>query len=312
MAAISYNYTLNYQGLFSNVNCSYQPTSPIKHMSSSNDSVTYNVPSCAALGEASILTNISSFKSVLGTNTLMSWACQSAPINTQPPSYSIYLKFLGFRGGYEQDMGNITCTVSPIQPAIFPVMYQSSRRIFSVGDALSSNVLVAGPPPAFSLLLNYTLIALGSVISQGQNFDSNLVAESVITLGLKSFGLQPYAQNSTYLQLYERMIQGILEYEVCPVCDIFFFFSSFFCPTDHVHSIDILDCLRSSSVLCPRSDRVCEVRSTWLVCDECQHRLLDSNDNNQRGCYDCSPSGSDPRENCWLSSSPFPPQKCYL
>jgi len=211
----AYNYTLNHQGLASNISCSYQTTSPIAFAASaatSNATVTYNVPSCGAIGQARFM-NLSSLTSVYGANTLMYWACQSAN-NTQPPSYTVYLR--GVRGGYSDSVGNITCSISPIKPAPFPVTYRSTSNVFTAGSPLSANEPASSPPTAFSLISNYSFVGMGGVISQGQNFDSNLVAESVITYGVKSFGLQPYQKDSTYLRLYERMIQGILEYEVCP------------------------------------------------------------------------------------------------
>jgi len=214
----AYNYTLNHQGLASNISCSYQTTSPITYLTSNatgNATVSYNVPSCGAIGQTRVLTDVPFLRSVYGNNTLMYWACQSAPNNTQPTTYTIYLR--GVQGGYEGGIGNITCSVSPIQPATFPVTYQSTSRVFNAGDPLAANESAIYSPSAFSLLANYSLIGLGGVISQGQNFDSNLVAESVITFGVKSFGLKPYQKDSAYLRLYERMIQGILEYEVCPV-----------------------------------------------------------------------------------------------
>ena len=250
----SYVYTLNHQGLTSKVSCDYQPTTPIEYGAASpnsTDVLLYNVPSCRAIGQTSILTGVPSFKSVNGNNTLMFWACQQN--STQGASYSVYL--VGYRGSYEENFGNITCTVAPIQPATFPVTYQSSSRTFSAGTALPASGSVT--PSAFSLLANYTLIGLGGVISEAQNFDSNLVAESVITFGVKSFALDPYSRNSTYLRLYEQMIQGILEYEVCPVGDSSFHPSSHRCHIDHVHSIDILDGRQPSSLLHSRSDRIC-------------------------------------------------------
>jgi len=205
----SYVYTLNHQGLTSKVSCSYEPTGPIV-FSNSTDSLRYNVPSCRALGGNSILTNVPSFSSPLGRNNLMYWACQSAD-TTQAPSYSIYL--FGYLGSYEKNFGNITCTVDPIHPAVFPVEYQSTARVFSAGAALSQNASATYSPNAFSVLANYSLIGLGGVISEGQNSDSNLVAESVITFGVKSFNLDPYVRNDQYLRLFEQMIQGIIEYE---------------------------------------------------------------------------------------------------
>ena len=213
---ISYDYTFNHQGLASNISCNYEPTTPIEYGQLSTFTLEYDVPSCAALGQSDILTGVESFNVswIPTTNTLMYWACQSAANDTQSPSYSIYL--FGFLNSYAEIIGNITCTVSPMQPATYPVTYQSTAGIFSVGDVLPSNESATYSPSAYSFLVNYTYIALGGVISEGQNFDSNLVAESVITFGVKDFGLAPYQRNDTYLKLYENMIQGILEYEVCP------------------------------------------------------------------------------------------------
>jgi len=92
------------------------------------------------------------------------------------------------------------------------VTYQSTAAIFSTGTVLLEDDS-GTPPSVFSSLANYPFIALGGIISEGQGIDSNLVAESVITFGVKSFGLKPYARDDTYLQLYAQMIQGILEYE---------------------------------------------------------------------------------------------------
>ena len=225
----SYNYTFNHQGLASNVSCSYQPTTPIQAGYIANFTLQYDVPSCAALGETMILTNITSFHLpvVPDTNYLMYWACQSPTNDTQALSYVIYLS--GPVNGYFNNTGNITCTVSPMQPAIYSVTYHSTTDTFFAGAALPANEPAAYSPSAFSSLVNYTFIGLGSVLEEGQNFDSNLVAESVITFGVKSFGLAPYVRNDTFLRLYEQMIQGILEYEVCPFDDLFFQPSSYRC-----------------------------------------------------------------------------------
>ena len=63
-------------------------------------------------------------------------------------------------------------------------------------------------------LIAYALVGLAGVISEAQNRQANLVAESVITFGVKSFGLPSDKQHPKYLELYQSMIQGILEYEV--------------------------------------------------------------------------------------------------
>ena len=208
----SYNYTLNHQGLTSNISCRHEAESPV--ISSAIPGyvgaplIQYRA-NCTELGEAEVLTNVSQFITAAGFNVLTYWACQSAP-GSQTQSYSIYLNGIG---SYETNAGNITCTVSPIQTALFPVKYQSTQGIFS---AMQPN---ATSPIAFSELLSHALVGLGDIIEEGQGFETNLVGESVITFGVKSFDLPPYPSqpNDMYLQLYEKMIQGILEYEVCPV-----------------------------------------------------------------------------------------------
>ena len=209
-AMTSYNYTLNHQGLSSNISCRYATETPVTFSGLVPDAplIQYNA-NCAEIGEAEVLSSaVVAFRSLYGNNTLIYWPCQSAP-GSQTQSYSIYLSGLGI--GYGTNVGNITCTVSPIQTAIFPVKYQSTRGIFS---AMQPN---ATSPIAFSELISLALQALGQIIYEGQNWETNLFIESVITFGVKSFNLPPHQQNDTYLQLYEKMIQGILEYQVCPV-----------------------------------------------------------------------------------------------
>jgi len=119
------------------------------------------------------------------------------------------------RNFYKSPIGNITCTVSP-QTAIFPVKFQSISGIFSTREPRTFS------PIAVSTIVNDSLAALGAVIADSQSFQANLIAESVITLAVKSFNLPPYEPSPVYLRLFERMIQGILEYEVCPVDNFHF------------------------------------------------------------------------------------------
>ena len=237
---ISYNYTLNHQGLQSNVSCSYAQTRPFVFQGLDpgfNLAIQYSA-SCASLGGVEVLTNVPAFRTVYSNNTLVYWACQSVLNGAPVASYTVYLAGLNF---YAPEIGNITCTVEPMQTAIYPVTYQSTTRIFSA----------AGPtvaaPIAFSPHINNALIGLGDIISEGQNFEANLVAESVFTFGVKSFGVRPQ-QNSQYLRLFEQMIQGILEYEVRPV-NISSFLQSHRCPTGHLYSIVVLDCSKRPSFL---------------------------------------------------------------
>jgi len=206
-AMISYNYTLNHQGFASNITCIYDDKSPISFWPVPGDAnmVAYNA-SCSDLGLATVLTNVADYVTLNTNNTLTFWACKSVPTDRKEPTYHIYLRG---RRHYSSSIGNITCLVSSIQPAIFPVEYQSAPNIFSSKD---SNTTFPNTTPG---LMEHALGGLGAVIWEGQNIKSNLVAESVITFGVKYFQLQPYKQNEKYLQLYEAMIKGIIEYEVC-------------------------------------------------------------------------------------------------
>ena len=127
---ISYNYTLDHQGLAFNVSCRYEPTCNVvvtALVPNSSVALQYcNSASCASLGGTEILTT--PLRSVNANSTLVYWPCQSAPNGTPVPSYSIHMCGRHF---YDTPIGNITCTVSP-QTAIFPVMFQSTSGIFSV------------------------------------------------------------------------------------------------------------------------------------------------------------------------------------
>ena len=214
---ISYNYTLAHQGLALDVSCRYAPTCVIKVgalVPNSSVALNYNA-SCAGPGEAQVSpdgVNVTSLRSLNGNSTLVYWPCQSASNETEVPSYSIYMCGRNF---YKTPIANMTCTVSP-QTAIFPVTYQSTSGIFSTREASALS------PIAVSTVINDSLVGLGGVISEGQSFQANLVAESVITFAVKSFGQEPYQQSDQYLRLFERMIKGILEYEVRPVDNVHF------------------------------------------------------------------------------------------
>jgi hypothetical protein len=183
---LSYNYTLNLQGLISNVKCAYSPDSPITFWKvPGGDPFVYQYNGTCPGGSQELLTSASgTFVAPNSKNSLGFWACK----NSSP--------------GGDQYM-------PPIQPAIFPVTYQSRSGYFSSQNPTSTFANTS------SELIKRAIKGLADVIYQSQNIQSNLVAESVITFGVKSFGLPPYNQSEKYLQLYEAMFQGILEYEVC-------------------------------------------------------------------------------------------------
>ena len=206
-AMLSYNYTLENQGFLSNVSCNYDMAgSGVTINPIPNETFVYQYNgSCD--GATQVLTNVEQYITVNSNNTLTFWACKSASNGTTQPIYSIYLRGVA---GYESSVGNITCNVSPIQPAIFPVTYQSVLGIFNINDSTAIN------NTTFPGFIDRAVSGLGDIIWESQDWESNLVAESVFTLGVKDFGQEPYVQNEQYLRLFEAMIQGILEYQVCP------------------------------------------------------------------------------------------------
>ena len=137
----------------------------------------------------------------------MFWACMSTPAGGEDPVYYIYLRG---RERYATAIGNITCTVSPTRPAIFPVMYQSKADIFSTKELVGTSK----PGNITSMIIMRALAQLGDIVLQSQSLQSNVVAESIIALGVQSLGLSPNKTSETYLQLYAAMIQGILVNQV--------------------------------------------------------------------------------------------------
>ena len=269
---ISYDYTLNQQGLKSNVSCNYTETFPFRAVSldAGNPAILaidYNV-SCTDQGETDALTNVPAFRSAWSNNTLVYWACQD---EIPTASYTIYLAGLT---DYKKTVGNITCVINPIQSAIYSMKYRSTEDIFSATEANASS------PITFSTLINNALVGLGALISDSQNYESNLFAETILDSGLRALGpsADPELQSPQYLSMYEQMIQGVIEYEVCPVKYFLPSLSLIVCHlTDDIPSVDLFDTSQCSFLLQSHGDWAIAIRGIRLVHDEVQHRLFDSN-----------------------------------
>ena len=201
---LSYNYTLNHQGLASNISCIYDTHSPITYSAEPGGDLGHVTGSCNETGLANVLLTAS----ILNTNsTLAFWACYSIPDGQKSLDYYIYLRGCGKK--YELEVGNITCRVFPIQPAVFPVTYQSSTHAFTTQEQITASV----PANTFSDFIHGAIEAFGNVILGAQNLMNNPVAELVKDLGIQALEFPPH--NDQYLPLYEAMIQGIVEDQVC-------------------------------------------------------------------------------------------------
>ena len=207
---LAYNYTLLQQGLFSNISCEYTTESPIGFTSTeASDIALLTTGNCSSVGASEIANteNLTVAPEVNAKDRLEYWACQSASKDAQNPSYLLY-----FRGydNYSKTIGNVTCSVSPLQTAVFPLDFRSSTDAFSVQVGSPINAT------AFSsaLFIDDLLFSLANIISSAQNFESNLLADIVVESGVKYGSLSGTTQDPDYLNILREMIQGVLEYEV--------------------------------------------------------------------------------------------------
>ncbi|KAJ2913779.1 hypothetical protein MD484_g6642, partial [Candolleomyces efflorescens] len=209
---VSYNYTLLQQGLESSISCIYDTASPIRYnaIETTSTLIIGTSGSCdPAAGLEDVLENTNEYPTLNVNNTLTYWACKQRP---QPgaldPTYVIYLRG---RMYYEASIGNITCTVSPMRSRIFSVNYLSLPGYFVANPA--SDPPTESQRATFALYIEHGLAGLGGLIWEGQNWASNIVAETVFSLAAKYLDLSTFERNPKYLELYEAMLQGVLEYE---------------------------------------------------------------------------------------------------
>ena len=182
--------TLGQQGLTVDVSCSYEPTRKV--VVPKSGLVLHHKAFFAGLGGTEVSANATALRLLKSKSSLVYWPCKSAPNG------------MCGRHLYNTLVGNITWTVSP-QTTIF---YQSTTRIFSTHEPSAPS------PTAVSTIINSWLMGLG-ITADGQNFQANPVAESVITFAVEP----PQQPTPPYLRLFEQMFQGI---EVCPINNFHF------------------------------------------------------------------------------------------
>ncbi|RXW16872.1 hypothetical protein EST38_g8984 [Candolleomyces aberdarensis] len=207
---VSYNYTLDQQGLETNVDCFYESSSPISNHSIPNSAMfVASNGTCAAAGLERVLANVTDYPTVNVSHTLTYWACKQSPSQgSLDPTYFIYLRG---RGNYEKFIGNITCGVSPMRARDFEVGYHSEPRYFA--SQAKNTRGEASQRRTFARFIDGAIIGLGSLISQGQNWESHLVADAVFSMATRNSSVLSFDHSPTHLRLFEAMIQGVLEYE---------------------------------------------------------------------------------------------------
>jgi hypothetical protein len=212
---LSYSYTMQQQGLMNNVTCAYADTSPITF----NDSAPSNqlrYRGVCVNGQTSVFDSESEVEEST-QNGLAFMACKSVTPQSseaEGPIYFIYLR--GGRGpGYSSFVGNISCTVSPMRADYFAITYGTREAYFTTHvanpvdkPAVSANL---STHPAF---LQSSTHIVGELVSWAQRWNSNMVAESVSTVGVKLFNISQAERDEEYLKLYAATIQGVLDYSV--------------------------------------------------------------------------------------------------
>ncbi|KAJ2925285.1 hypothetical protein H1R20_g11830, partial [Candolleomyces eurysporus] len=210
---VSYNYTLIQQGLESTISCIYDTSSPIQHTTLSDISTRLIASSGSCnrtAGLEDVLENIGEYPTLNVNNTLTYWACKQPPRpGALEPTYFIYLRG---RTNYATSIGNITCRVSPMRSRTYSVDYLSLRGHFVTKLATNSDPQ-SSQRATFSRYTEHGLVGLGNLIWEAQNWSANLIAEAVFSFGAKNLNLSTFEPNPKYLELYEAMLQGVLEYE---------------------------------------------------------------------------------------------------
>ena len=220
---LPYNYSLDLQGIFRDVSCFYEIDSPV-NFSLPFPKATYVYQFSGTCPPGQDFLGLTAWSTIASNNSLGFWACE---LSTSGKAYSVYLR--GIKG-YTASIGNITCIVEPVQPAVFKLDYIGKSGVFN-----TTPTVISTSPGTSTELVRRAIGALGNVrdwlvsyslqsqfnvlffqiVWQAQNEEANLVAESVFTFGIKNFDLPIYVRDDGYLRLYEAMIGGIIDYEVC-------------------------------------------------------------------------------------------------
>ncbi|KDQ53320.1 hypothetical protein JAAARDRAFT_197485 [Jaapia argillacea MUCL 33604] len=205
-AALSYQYNTTLQGFMSNISCVYDSESPITFANSTTIHGVRGIDAACPPGHDILGLGTSAYPSlIMIPNVLGYWAC-NASSTSSGGSYNLY--FRG-DGDYINSIGNVSCQLSSAHHATYDVTYNSQPGLFSAHPSPSSS-----PNNQSRLLIDSAVRAMGDLVWSAQWLQLNSVAETVITFGIKDFGVKQYTRDVQNLRILEAMIQGVLEYEV--------------------------------------------------------------------------------------------------
>lgn len=148
---LPYNYSLDLQGISNNVSCSYATDSPVTFgLPFAPFEYVYQFNGTCPAGQDFLGTT--SWSTIASPNTLGFWACETS---TSGDAYNVYLRGDHY---YDASIGNITCTVEPVQPAVFKLDYAGSSGVFnSTQEAISTS------PGTSTELVRRAIGSLGNV-----------------------------------------------------------------------------------------------------------------------------------------------------
>ena len=133
----------------SNVSCSYAPTAVVHYFEPLPAIYQYN-GTCPSGQDFLVNT---SFIEIGSNNSLGFWACKTSQAGS---AYTVYLE--GIKG-YGQAIGNISCNISPVQPALFRLNYKGLPGIFSMDKSIVSTW-----PTTSTELIARSIMSLGDVV----------------------------------------------------------------------------------------------------------------------------------------------------
>ena len=148
---LPYNYSLDLQGISNNVSCSYGTDSPVSFgLPFAPITYVYQFNGTCPPGQDFLGTT--AWTTIASENTLGFWACETS---TSGDAYDVYLRGIKY---YNASIGNITCVVEPVQPAVFKLDYTGKSGVFN-----STQTAISTSPGTSTELIRRAIGALGNV-----------------------------------------------------------------------------------------------------------------------------------------------------
>jgi len=201
LSGLSHNYTLELQGVSNNVTCAYTSYANVTFIGIYDWTVS---GICQQPTETFL--NPPAYAVSPSNHTLGFWACRRSPTGQ---SYNMsYDLFLRGTNHYESNIGNVTCTISSTQ-VVVSLTYSSHLGAFTTQRHSSTSL------KNNTKLMDTAVQGVGDVLWKAQSRETNLVGDMMVGLAGGFLKLPTHAEDTRYLRLFEAVIQGILDHQVC-------------------------------------------------------------------------------------------------